>query len=28
MSALNAEAILAFWEELSPGAFDDLDDAG
>ncbi|GAA4226972.1 replication initiation protein [Sagittula sp. NFXS13] len=26
MSALNAEAIRAFWEELSPGAFDDLAD--
>ncbi|MBY5974762.1 replication initiation protein [Ferrimonas balearica] len=25
MSALNAAAITAFWEELSPGAFDDLD---
>ncbi|WP_198662679.1 replication initiation protein [Primorskyibacter marinus] len=25
MSALNADAILAFWEELSPGAFDDLE---
>ncbi|MBU2961049.1 replication initiation protein [Citreicella sp. C3M06] len=25
MSALNAEAIAAFWEELSPGAFDGLD---
>ncbi|MGI3167219.1 replication initiation protein [Pseudooceanicola sp. 200-1SW] len=24
MSALNAAAIQAFWEELSPGAFDDL----
>lgn len=29
MSALNAEAIAAFWEELSPGAFDGLaEDAG
>ncbi|HBS99624.1 MAG TPA: replication initiation protein [Citreicella sp.] len=25
MSALNAEAIAAFWEELSPGAFDGID---
>lgn len=25
MSALNADAIAAFWEDLSPGAFDDLD---
>ena len=25
MSALNAEAIVAFWTELSPGAFDGLD---
>lgn len=25
MSALNAESIVAFWSELSPGAFDDLD---
>ncbi|ARC90721.1 replication initiation protein [Rhodovulum sp. MB263] len=25
MSALNAEAIAAFWEELHPGAFDGLD---
>ena len=25
MSALNAESIVAFWTELSPGAFDDLD---
>ncbi|WP_425053894.1 replication initiation protein [Psychromarinibacter sp. S121] len=25
MSALNAEAIVAFWSELSPGAFDGLD---
>ncbi|MGR3378880.1 replication initiation protein [Salipiger abyssi] len=25
MSALNAEAIVAFWEELSPGIFDGLD---
>lgn len=25
MSALNAAAILAFWEELNPGAFEDLD---
>ncbi|WGW06007.1 replication initiation protein [Tropicibacter oceani] len=25
MSALNAEAIVRFWEELSPGAFDGLD---
>ncbi|EPX75426.1 replication initiation protein [Salipiger mucosus] len=25
MSALNAEAIVAFWKELSPEAFDDLD---
>ncbi|WP_435310528.1 replication initiation protein [Primorskyibacter sedentarius] len=25
MSALNADAIVAFWSELSPGAFDDLD---
>ena len=24
MSALNAEAIFAFWEDLMPGAFDDL----
>ncbi|MCR8550652.1 replication initiation protein [Salipiger sp. P9] len=27
MSALNAEAIAAFWEELSPGAFDGLSEA-
>ena len=26
MSALNATAIAAFWEELSPGAFDGLDE--
>ncbi|MBP0484950.1 replication initiation protein [Sagittula salina] len=26
MSGLNAEAIEAFWTELSPGAFDDLDE--
>ncbi|NDW00432.1 replication initiation protein [Salipiger sp. PrR002] len=25
MSALNAEAIVAFWEELSPGAFEDIE---
>ena len=28
MSALNAEAIAAFWEELSPGAFDGLAEDG
>ena len=26
MSALNAEAIRAFWEELNPGAFDGMED--